>query len=53
MEQIKKMFEHQGKTTNVIGNSRIKAYRDLYNHISEKHTVVFLYAFSYLIILFQ
>ena len=36
MEQIKKMFEHQGKTTNVIGNSRIKAYRDLYNHISEK-----------------
>lgn len=36
MKQIKKMFEHQGKTTNVVGNSRIKAYHDLYNHISEK-----------------
>jgi len=27
------MFDHRGKTTRVIGESRIKIYRELYNHI--------------------
>ena len=29
------MFDHRGKTTRVIGESRIKIYRDLYNHIEK------------------
>ena len=36
MKQIKKMFSHKGKTTNVVGTSRIKTYHELYKHISEK-----------------
>ena len=28
------MFEHQGKTTKVIGPSRIKIYKELYEHIT-------------------
>jgi ribonucleoside-diphosphate reductase alpha chain len=36
MKQIKKMFSHEGKTTKVVGASRIKAYRELYKHISDK-----------------
>lgn len=30
---FKNMFDHRGKTTRVIGESRIKIYRELYNHI--------------------
>jgi ribonucleoside-diphosphate reductase alpha chain len=29
------MFDHRGKTTRVIGESRIRVYRDLYNHIEK------------------
>ena len=36
MNQIKTMFNHEGKTTKVVGTSRIKAYRELYEYISEK-----------------
>ena len=35
MEQIKKMFNHEGKTTNIVGASRIKAYKELYEHIGQ------------------
>ncbi len=36
MEHIQQMFEHTGKTTKVVGTSRIKAYKELYEHITEK-----------------
>ena len=36
MKRIEKMFSHEGKTTKVVGTSRIKAYKELYRHISEK-----------------
>ncbi len=36
MKQIEKMFSHEGKTTKVVGTSRIKAYKEIYKHISEK-----------------
>ena len=36
MKQIEKMFSHEGKTTKVVGTSRIKAYKEIYRHISEK-----------------
>ena len=36
MNQIEKMFSHEGKTTKVVGTSRIKAYKELYRNISEK-----------------
>lgn len=29
------MFKHQGKTTKVIGSSRIKIYKELYDHITK------------------
>ena len=28
------MFEHRGKTTRIIGEPRIKIYRELYEYIS-------------------
>ena len=36
MKKIEKMFGHEGKTTKVVGTSRIKTYKELYKHISEK-----------------
>jgi ribonucleoside-diphosphate reductase alpha chain len=30
-----KMFDHRGKTTLIIGEPRIKIYRELYNHITK------------------
>ncbi|MDP6935810.1 MAG: adenosylcobalamin-dependent ribonucleoside-diphosphate reductase [Candidatus Marinimicrobia bacterium] len=32
---VEKMFNHKGKTVDVIGKTRVKTYRDLYKHISE------------------
>ena len=34
MDSINNMFKHQGKTTRVIGASRTKSYKELYEHIS-------------------
>ena len=34
MSEILKMFEHEGKTTKVIGKSRTKIYKSIYNHLS-------------------
>ena len=31
----KEMFGHQGKTTKVIGLSRVKIYKELYEHITK------------------
>ena len=28
------MFDHRGKTTRVIGEPRIKIYRELYEHVT-------------------
>ena len=36
MEYIQQMFEHTGKTTKVVGNARIKVYKELYDYITEK-----------------
>ena len=29
------MFNHQGKTVNIIGKTRVKTYRDLYRQLTE------------------
>ena len=34
MNYISNMFKYQGKTTKVIGSSRTKTYKELYEHIS-------------------
>jgi len=36
MNQIEKMFKHQGKSSKLIGDHRTKIYNEVYNHISEK-----------------
>ncbi len=32
---IKDLFDHKGKTVNIIGKSRIKSYQELYDYIEE------------------
>ena len=39
MNQIEKMFTHQGKSSKLIGDNRTKIYHEVYNHISEKQKV--------------
>ena len=34
MSNIENMFKYQGKTTKVIGTSRTKTYKELYDHVS-------------------
>ena len=34
MIDIENMFKYQGKTTKVIGSSRTKIYKEMYDHIS-------------------
>ena len=34
-KSIKNMFDHEGKTVNVIGKSRVKAYQELYDYVEE------------------
>ena len=34
MSEILKMFEYEGKTTKIIGKSRTKAYKDVYDHLT-------------------
>ena len=34
MIDIENMFKYQGKTTKVIGSSRTKTYKEVYDHIS-------------------
>ena len=34
MIDIENMFKYQGKTTKVIGSTRTKTYKELYDHIS-------------------
>ena len=34
MSNIENMFKYQGKTTKVIGASRTKTYKELYDHVS-------------------
>ena len=29
------MFKHEGKTVSVIGKSRVKTYKELYNQLSQ------------------
>ena len=36
MSKIEQMFDFQGKTTKLIGSNRAQAYREVYNHLSEK-----------------
>ena len=36
MSKIEQMFDFQGKTTKLIGSGRAQAYREIYNHLSEK-----------------
>jgi len=36
MSKIEQMFDFKGKTTKVIGSSRTQAYKDIYNHITDK-----------------
>ena len=36
MSKIEQMFDFKGKTTRLIGASRTQAYREVYNHLSEK-----------------
>ncbi len=36
MSKIEQMFDFKGKTTKLIGASRTQAYREVYNHLSEK-----------------
>ena len=35
MSEIQKMFNYEGKTTKVIGSTRTKAYKEIYNYLSE------------------
>ena len=39
MNQIEKMFTHQGKSSKLIGDNRTKIYHEVYNHLSEKQKV--------------
>ena len=32
---VENMFQHKGKTVNIIGKTRIKTYRDLYLQLSD------------------
>ena len=34
MSSVENMFKYQGKTTRVIGSSRTKTYKELYEYIS-------------------
>ena len=36
MSKIEQMFDFKGKTTKVIGDSRTKAYKEIFNYLSEK-----------------
>ena len=36
MSKIEQMFDFQGKTTKLIGSDRAQAYREVYNHLSDK-----------------
>ena len=38
MSKIEQMFDFKGKTTKLIGDSRTQAYREVYNHLSEKQS---------------
>ena len=36
MNQIEKMFAHKGKSSKLIGDTKSKIYKEIYNYISEK-----------------
>ena len=36
MTEYQKMFQYDGKTTKLIGQTRAKIYYEMYDHISEK-----------------
>ena len=36
MTEYQKMFQYDGKTTKLIGQTRTKIYHEMYDHISEK-----------------
>ena len=36
MSKIEQMFDFQGKTTKLIGTSRTQAYKEVYEHLTEK-----------------
>ena len=36
MSKIEQMFDFQGKTTKLIGSNRAQAYKEVYDHLSEK-----------------
>tara|TARA_Y100001970_G_scaffold282813_1_gene396531 strand:+ start:88501 stop:91026 length:2526 start_codon:yes stop_codon:yes gene_type:complete len=36
MSKIEQMFDYKGKTTKVIGDVKAQAYKEIYNHISDK-----------------
>ena len=38
MNEIKKMFAYEGKTTKLIGATRTKTYQELFNYITDKQT---------------
>ena len=35
MNQIDVMFQHEGKTSKLIGTQRLKAYEATYNHVTK------------------
>jgi ribonucleoside-diphosphate reductase alpha chain len=37
-EQFKKMFDHEGKTINIVGKRNIKLYKEVYEHLNDLQT---------------